>query len=439
MRKFQSTICRNQAWNWRSQLPPKRELFRVTRRTLNAAPVYPRVSQDHRKRVGFVVPLAEFGGVEKTAYNLAAVMRNHGWSPQLYVFCRQAAQPASLIIKTFDSVNFLCDSGVGSWDPELRYMGSHYPSWVLKGRHSRAFGMLCGLDAVVNFHCAEAHALMAPLRRQGVKTIASLHVTDMTPWERPKGHTYLTLGYEHAYDLFACCSRQLLDWCHAMGIPDGKLVELWNAPSYELSSATVDEALASRRSRELRPLRVLFLGRLDRQKGLDRLTAIVRLSREAGVPIEWRLVGASIMGDASQQELDQLSTTIEPPKLTAEELTECYAWADVVLVVSRWEGLPLTILEAMRLGAVVCATAVGAVPEAVLHNETGFLLPSSGTAAIAREVVKILHELCGGRALLRRVSNAAAAAAQAWTWENSAKDLLARLDRLVVGGAGSQR
>jgi glycosyltransferase involved in cell wall biosynthesis len=432
MRKFQSTVWRGQPWNWRSQLSPKEELFRVSRRILKAAPVYPRVSQDQKKHIGFVVPLAEFGGVEKTAYNLAAVMRSHGWSTHLFVFCKQAAQPASLIVKIFDSVNFFCDSGVGDWDPELRYMGSHYPSWVIKGRHSRAFGLLCGLDVVANFHCAEAHALMARLRRLGTKTIASLHVTDLTPENRPKGHTYLSLGYEHAYDLFVCCSQQLVDWCHAMGIPQGKLTLLWNAPSYDLSAATVEEAMAGRLSREPGPLRILFLGRLDRQKGLDRLTAIARLSREAGLPIEWRLIGASVMGDAGQQELEQLSIEIEPPKLTAEELTECYSWADVVLVVSRWEGLPLTILEAMRLGVVVCATAVGAVSEAITHNESGFLLPGSGTGAIAREAVKILQILCLDHTMLLRVSSGAATAAQAWTWENSAKDFLDRLDRLTA-------
>ena len=432
MRTFQSAVYRGQSWNWRSELSPKWELFRVSRRLLNASPVYPRVARTRRKSVGFVIPLAEFGGVEKTAYNLATVMRAHGWSTHLFVFCRQVAQPASLIGETFDSVNFLCDVEVGNWDPVVRYMGSHYPSWLTKGRHSRAFGLLCGLDAVANFHCAEAHALMAPLRRQGTKTIASLHVTDLTPSERPKGHTYLTLGYEHAYDLFACCSQQLMDWCHAMGIPAGKLALLWNAPSYDLAPAAVEEALASRRLREPGPLRVLFLGRLDRQKGLDRLTAIVRLSREAGLPIEWRLIGASVMWDVGQQELEQLAIAIEPPKLTPEELTDCYGWADVVLVVSRWEGLPLTILEAMRLGAVVCATEVGAVAEAVSHNDTGFLLPRSGTAAIAREAVKILHSLCSDRALLRRVSSAAAAAARAWNWTNSAKGLLDRLDRLTA-------
>ena len=105
-----------------------------------------------------------------------------------------------------------------------------------------------------------------------------------------------------------------------------------------------------------------------------------------------------MIGDAGQQDLEQLSIEIEPPKLTAEELTECYAWADVVLIVSRWEGLPLTILEAMRLGVVVCATAVGAVAEAITHNETGFLLPGSGASAIARAAVEILQTLCDDRA-----------------------------------------
>ena len=129
-----------------------------------------------------------------------------------------------------------------------------------------------------------------------------------------------------------------------MGVPEGKLSLLWNAPSYDLPQTAVEAVLAAREIRQAGSLRVLFLGRLDRQKGLDRLTAIVRSSREAGLPIEWRLIGASVIGDAGQQEVEELSIAIEPPKLAADELTQCYAWADVVLMVSRWEGLPLTAL-----------------------------------------------------------------------------------------------
>ena len=434
MRDFGARQCLGGVWEWRvPSCGPKSRLFHVPRTVLGGSPVYPRLPKPGERQIGFLLPIAEFGGVEKAAYNLARVLRNRGWAPHLFVFGRQSCRPSADIVNIFSSLNFLCDSEVGNWDRENRFMGSHYTSWTAPERHERALGLLSGLDVVVNCHCAEAHALSAPLRRHGSKTIAWLHVTDLSELDRPKGHTYLTLGYEHAYDLVACCSQQLLDWCHAMGIPEGKLSLLWNAPSYDLPAAAVEEALASRRRRKPAPLRVLFLGRLDRQKGLDRLTATTRLSREAGLPIEWRLIGAPVIGDAGRQDLEQLSVEIEPPKLTAQELTECYSWADVVLIVSRWEGLPLTILEAMRLGAVVCATEVGAVVEAVLHNDTGFLLPHYGTGTIAREAVKILRSLCEDRDLLRRVSSAAAETARAWTWENSAKDFVEQLDRLTPG------
>ena len=49
------------------------------------------------------------------------------------------------------------------------------------------------------------------------------------------------------------------------------------------------------------------------------------------------------------------------------------------------------------------------------------------------EAVKILHSLCRDRALLHHVSAAAATAAKAWTWRDSARDFLTRLDRLTAG------
>jgi glycosyltransferase involved in cell wall biosynthesis len=60
---------------------------------------------------------------------------------------------------------------------------------------------------------------------------------------------------------------------------------------------------------------------------------------------------------------------------------------DVFVLPSMWEGMPLTVLEAMRAGAAVVASAADGTAEVVIDGETGRLVPvgdgPSLTAAIA--------------------------------------------------------
>ncbi len=75
---------------------------------------------------------------------------------------------------------------------------------------------------------------------------------------------------------------------------------------------------------------------------------------------------------------------------------------DLFALSSVSEGLPLTILEAMSAGLPVLATAVGAVPEAVVEGQTGRLVP-------ARDPVRlgvVLGEMLRDPALLHRMGAA---------------------------------
>ncbi|MBC8982172.1 glycosyltransferase family 4 protein [Pseudomonas lurida] len=56
------------------------------------------------------------------------------------------------------------------------------------------------------------------------------------------------------------------------------------------------------------------------------------------------------------------------------DVSERLSKSDVFCLISNWEGLPLTILEAMRSGLPVIASRVGGVPEAVTQQETGLLV-----------------------------------------------------------------
>jgi glycosyltransferase involved in cell wall biosynthesis len=66
--------------------------------------------------------------------------------------------------------------------------------------------------------------------------------------------------------------------------------------------------------------------------------------------------------------------------------------ADVFVLASEIEGLPLAVLEAMSQGVPVVATDVGGMPEAVIDDETGFLVPAGDVGALTTSIARILGD-----------------------------------------------
>jgi glycosyltransferase involved in cell wall biosynthesis len=64
---------------------------------------------------------------------------------------------------------------------------------------------------------------------------------------------------------------------------------------------------------------------------------------------------------------------------------------DVFALTSKIEASPISILEAEACGVPVAATSVGSVPESVIHEETGLLVPSDDAEALAHAITRILE------------------------------------------------
>ena len=66
--------------------------------------------------------------------------------------------------------------------------------------------------------------------------------------------------------------------------------------------------------------------------------------------------------------------------------------ADILALTSRFEGLPLVVLEAMTAGIPVVATRVGGTEEAVRHGVTGLLVEPGRPAELAAALVEVLGQ-----------------------------------------------
>lgn len=124
--------------------------------------------------------------------------------------------------------------------------------------------------------------------------------------------------------------------------------------------------------------RILFVGRLDEQKGFDTLLDAVEPIQDR---VSVRVIGKAVAGPATQSRPRRSKVDYLGWRSLAEVSTEIAA-ADVVVVPSRWEGFGLVALEAMRGGCAVVASAVGGLREIVVDGVTGRLVPPDSPAQL---------------------------------------------------------
>ncbi|MBI5943584.1 MAG: GT4 family glycosyltransferase PelF [Chloroflexi bacterium] len=73
---------------------------------------------------------------------------------------------------------------------------------------------------------------------------------------------------------------------------------------------------------------------------------------------------------------------------------------NLLVISSKWEGLPVTLLEGMAARCPIVSTAVGGVPNVVADGESALLVPPEDPSALANACLKILREAETARALV---------------------------------------
>jgi glycosyltransferase involved in cell wall biosynthesis len=158
----------------------------------------------------------------------------------------------------------------------------------------------------------------------------------------------------------------------------------------------LDDLVEKRVTRRDPPWRLLFVGRVQEQKGVADLIDAAGLLRQRNFPFELDLVG----GPVSSAELEALRKRAERAGLPAsifrgvakdrETLANFYRQADVLVLPTHTDGFARVLFEAMVFGLPVLTTFVGGIPAALSDGVDAIRLPlrdPPGMAAVIQQVL----------------------------------------------------
>ncbi len=137
----------------------------------------------------------------------------------------------------------------------------------------------------------------------------------------------------------------------------------------------------NRANRNTQQVRLVCVARFVRQKNhACLLEAVARLNGHFGLQLvgEGPLIG-NINRKLNRRTLREKVTLL--PR--CNDVIPVLSQADIFVLSSDWEGLPISVLEAMRAGLPVVATNVGGVSEAVVHGSNGLLVQRNDDTALA--------------------------------------------------------
>jgi glycosyltransferase involved in cell wall biosynthesis len=140
-----------------------------------------------------------------------------------------------------------------------------------------------------------------------------------------------------------------------------------------------------------KPLRLVFLGRHDKAKGVFDLYEIDKLLKLKNIYADWLILGKGSETKKLKEQWRDISNVQFESPISQENLNDYVGTADVMVFPTKFEGFPVALLECMSQGCVPVVTDLpGGIRELVIDGENGFKCEMNDNEAFT-VAIEMLH------------------------------------------------
>ena len=278
---------------------------------------------------------------------------------------------------------------------------------------------------VIHSHIpGHSHAILAVFASK-IKRIRHIHTTHC-PWtegyrnklgilmDSISKKTYIPLLFNLADKIIAITPWEI-EFLLKYGAKREKITVIPNGMSDVLYKKIKNNDFRKRLKISDKDKLVLFFGRLNPTKGVDKLVEAAKEILKERKDIYFIFRGPDegmryLVEKASKENKNIISVKETRDK---EEVVKTYQSADVYVLPSYREGLPLTLFEAMACGLPVVASPVNGIPYEMKEPENGFLVDYGDIKNLKKRILQILDD----KKLAKKISENNKLKARNYDWD----------------------
>lgn len=332
----------------------------------------------------------------------AAILTNE-FPPSIYGGAGIHVQFLTRELEKLCGVDVRCFGDQNVQSPNLSAKGLKVRTEGLQGASAKAHKIIDPLDinlqmaatleniSVVHCHTWYSHfAGVLASKLHEVPLVLTTHSLEPhRPWKHEQlGHGGYAMScwiertaYQAADGVIAVSQQMKKDVVELYGISPDKVRVIYNGIDPDFYQPTPNLDVVRKRGIDPSKPYILFVGRITRQKGITQLLqAIPHIDPElqvvlcAGAP-DTPEIAAEMQSKMAELQAKRPGVIWIQEMMDHKELRSLYTHALCFVTPSLYEPFGIINLEAMSCGIPVVGSAVGGIPEIIVHGETGILVP----------------------------------------------------------------